>query len=147
MFRYEVWLFIAAGACLIAALLHIGIILGGPDWYRFFGAGEGMAQLAERGDIKATLITLGIVGVLSLFALYAMSGAGFVSPLPLLKLGLIVISGVFLMRGVAGMILPFVPQHPAIPQNSVTFWIVSSVICLLIASSFIIGLLKGWKEL
>ena len=23
-----------------ASLLHIGCIIGGPDWYRFFGAGE-----------------------------------------------------------------------------------------------------------
>jgi hypothetical protein len=27
----------------IAALLHAAVIAGGPDWYRFFGAGEEMA--------------------------------------------------------------------------------------------------------
>jgi hypothetical protein len=32
-----------------AALLHIAVIVGGAEWYRFFGAGEGMARLAERG--------------------------------------------------------------------------------------------------
>ncbi len=41
-------------------MLHLEIIIGGPDWYRFFGAGEGMAQMAEKGiaysDIAATSI-------------------------------------------------------------------------------------------
>ena len=32
-----------------ASLLHLAVIAGGPAWYRFFGAGEGMAQMAERG--------------------------------------------------------------------------------------------------
>ncbi len=30
----------------VAALLHISCIFGGPEWYRFFGAGERMATLA-----------------------------------------------------------------------------------------------------
>jgi hypothetical protein len=29
---------------LVAALLHIAIIVGGPAWYRFFGAGEALAN-------------------------------------------------------------------------------------------------------
>jgi hypothetical protein len=43
-------LLIASGWMSVAAsLLHIGCIIGGPDWYRFFGAGEQMAKMAERG--------------------------------------------------------------------------------------------------
>ena len=35
-----------AGGLLSAAasLLHVACIFGGPAWYRFFGAGEGVAQ-------------------------------------------------------------------------------------------------------
>lgn len=33
----------------IAALLHLGCIMFSPAWYRFCGAGEGMAQLAAAG--------------------------------------------------------------------------------------------------
>ena len=43
------WLITGGVLSALAALLHIGVIAGGPDWYRFFGAGEGMAILAETG--------------------------------------------------------------------------------------------------
>ena len=44
------WLLIGGGLSVVAALLHIACIFGGPDWYRFLGAGEGMARAAARGD-------------------------------------------------------------------------------------------------
>src|SRR3546814_5357018 len=52
------WLIIGGWLSVAAALLHIACIFGGPDWYRFFGAGEGMARAAARGDLRPTLITL-----------------------------------------------------------------------------------------
>ncbi len=36
----------------IAAILHMGCILFGALWYRFFGPGEQMAVLAEQESIK-----------------------------------------------------------------------------------------------
>ncbi len=70
-------LFLLAGGLLtgVAALLHVAIILGGPDWYRFFGAGEGMARLAARGSIYPTILTAGIAAILGVWMLYALSGA------------------------------------------------------------------------
>ena len=120
---------IAASLSFIAALLHVTIVFGGPDWYRFFGAGETMARLAESGSIQPTVITFSIAVILSVWGLYALSGAGVVFKMPLLKLALCLITAVFLLRGVAGLILPFVTNHPTIAPNSVTFWLVSSVIC------------------
>ena len=45
--------FLIAGGVLsaLASLLHIAVIAGGPAWYRFFGAGEGMARMAERDAV------------------------------------------------------------------------------------------------
>lgn len=43
-------LVIAGSMSFISSLLHIAIILGGPDWYRFFGAGEQMAKMTESGS-------------------------------------------------------------------------------------------------
>lgn len=54
-----------------AALLHIAVIFGGAEWYRFVGAGEGMAQLAARGSLTPHLITFGIVVGLAISAAYA----------------------------------------------------------------------------
>ncbi|HEX8660509.1 MAG TPA: hypothetical protein VF686_01490, partial [Brevundimonas sp.] len=55
----------------LASLLHIACIFAGPDWYRFFGAGEEMATMAARGSIIPTLLTLGIATVLAIWAAYA----------------------------------------------------------------------------
>jgi hypothetical protein len=50
----------------IAALMHIAIIIGGPDWYRFL-AGEGMARAAAQGRMMPTLITHGIAMMLAIW--------------------------------------------------------------------------------
>ena len=51
-----------------------------------------MALLAERGSIQPTLITSGIVLVLSIWSIYAFSAAGVIVRLPLLRLALILIT-------------------------------------------------------
>lgn len=47
------WLIAAGTLDALAALLHVACIFGGPAWYRFLGAGERMAGMAERGDFRA----------------------------------------------------------------------------------------------
>ncbi|CAA9321878.1 MAG: hypothetical protein AVDCRST_MAG89-1678, partial [uncultured Gemmatimonadetes bacterium] len=95
-----------------AALLHVGIILGGPDWYRFFGAGEQMARLAARGSIYPTIVTAGIAVILGVWALYAFSGAGIIRRLPLLRLALALIAAVFLARGILGVPIVMLVDDP-----------------------------------
>ena len=111
--------FLIAGGILsaLASLLHIVVIAGGPAWYRFFGAGEAMATMAEQGSMTPTLLTLGIAAMLAIWAAYAFSGAGLLPRLPLLRTGLVVISTIYLVRGLVlipalvinrGDVLPFV---------------------------------------
>jgi len=126
----------------IAALAHLGCIVFGGDWYRFFGAGEQMAKMAEDGHWYPTVVTLMIVLILSIWSLYALSGAKVIFRLPLLRLGLIVISAVFIIRGVA-----FVAIMPMFPENSLMFWIVSSAICLAIGTLYAIGTFQSWPQL
>ncbi|MEE4536927.1 MAG: hypothetical protein V2J51_00350 [Erythrobacter sp.] len=54
------WLMAGAALSLVAALLHIGVVIGGPHWYRFFGAPEQYAVAASRGSIIPALVTSGI---------------------------------------------------------------------------------------
>lgn len=70
------FLIAASALSFIASLLHVACIFGGPDWYRFFGAGEQMAQLAEQGSTYPTYVTLAIAVIIALWGLYALSGAG-----------------------------------------------------------------------
>ena len=137
--------YLLAGAALsaIAAVLHLGCIYFGPTWYRFFGAGERMAQLSAAGHITPTLITLGIAAVLTTWSLYALSGAGVIPRLPLIRSGLSVIAGVYLLRGLAGFVLAAVAPG----ERSVGFWVWSSLICLVIGALYFVGTRQAWSQL
>lgn len=127
---------------LIAAALHLACIIGGPDWYRFFGAGEGMARAAEQGSWTPALVTMGIAVVLMIWAAYAFSGAGWLPRLPLLRTGLFVISAIYLLRA-----LVFVPLHMWRPQHSDSFAIWSSAIVLVYGLAYAIGTARAWPAL
>ena len=137
-------LLIAGALNLLAALVHIAVVLGGPSWYRFFGAGEAMAVMAEKGLLKPGIITLGIAFVLIIWAIYAFSGAGFLPALPFTRVVLSLISAIYLIRGLVGMVAPFISNHPQIKQNSKSFWVWSSIICLVIGAFHLVGVVAIW---
>lgn len=143
----KTYLKIAATLSFVAALAHIAIIIGGADWYRFFGAGEAMAQLAESGSLQPAITTFLIALVLFIWGLYALSGAELIRRLPLLKPALTLISAIYCVRGVAGLILPFISSHPAIIANSVTFWLISSIICCVYGAFYFLGIRARWRSL
>ncbi|MDX1475638.1 MAG: hypothetical protein R3309_15805 [Reinekea sp.] len=131
-----------AGACsLLAALLHVGVMIKGSRWYRLFGAGERMATLAEQGSPRPTLITSGIALVLTIWAFYAWSAAQWLPALPFTLPVLWLITTIYLSRGTLGFVAMFFSQHPTIAQNSPAFWLWSSVVCLLIGLIHLVGLL------
>jgi hypothetical protein len=134
------FLLLGAICSALASLAHLGCIVFGGDWYRFFGAGEQMAQLAEQGHWYPTVVTLVISSIIAIWALYALSGAGVIFKLPLLRLGLCVISGIYVIRGLSFFVL--MPYF----SNSITFWIVSSSICLFIGLMYSIGTYQTWNK-
>lgn len=136
--------FLLAGAALstVAALLHLGCIVFGASWYRALGAGEAMAQLAAAGHPRPTLFALFIASVLLLWACYALSGAGAIRRLPLLKPALCAITAIYLLRG-----LGFVLLKPYFPGNSLSFWLISSAICLGLGLVHLVGLKQRWHRL
>lgn len=136
--------YLVVAGCLsaVAALMHIGCIAFGAPWYRFFGAGEQMAVMAEQGMIKPTIITSFIVVVLSIWSLYAFSAAGVIGRLPFIRLALIVITAIYLVRGIAGF---YFVANPI--GRSPKFWIWSSLICLSIGLLHMIGLKQQWTSL
>ncbi|TPW06664.1 MAG: hypothetical protein FD125_137 [bacterium] len=125
-----------------ASLLHIGCIIGGPDWYRFFGAGEAMATMAEQGSMTPTLLTLGIAAILAIWAAYAFSGAGLLPRLPLLRTGLVVITVIYLLRGLA-----LIPALVINGANVMPFILWSSLIVLVYGLTYAIGTWTAWPHL
>jgi hypothetical protein len=65
-----------------AALLHLMVIAGGPDWYRFFGAGRRWRARPSKAPFVPPLVTFGIAVILGVWAAYAFSGAGLIRRLP-----------------------------------------------------------------
>lgn len=131
-----------------ASLLHVAIIAGGPDWYRFFGAGERMARLAARGSPLPAAITAGIAAVLAVWALYALSGAGVIRPLPLLRPALALIAAIYLGRGILGVPVVLFADDPYTNQlkAKMTFMVVTSAVCIGLGLCYAVGAAQAWKR-
>ena len=138
----SIWLLVGGWLSAVAALFHIACIFGGPDWYRFFGAGEGMARAAARGEWQPVLVTLIVAAVLLIWAAYAFSGAGSLPRLPLLRTGLVVITAIYLLRA-----LIFVPLNMVRSTHSSEFALWSSLIVLVYGAVYAIGTVKAWPHL
>jgi hypothetical protein len=137
------WLIAAGSASAAAALLHLACIVGGADWYRFFGAGEPLARMAERGAWTPHLLTLAIAAILAGWSAYAFSAAGLIAPLPLLRTALVAITAVYLLRGCA----LFAPAAMSRPDLSAAFLFWSSAVVLAIGVIHLIGLVLAWPRL
>jgi len=135
---------LAVGALLsaVAALLHLGIIVGGPAWYRFFGAGERFARAAAEGRWYPTVVTLCIAAVLLIWSAYALAGAGVIAGLPYVKAALAAITTVYLVRGLA-----FAPLVLAKGRALTPFVVWSSLICFGYGVVHLVGLVQRWPAL
>ncbi|MEM7690732.1 MAG: hypothetical protein AAF291_17090 [Pseudomonadota bacterium] len=136
------WLALGAALSLLAALLHVAVIAGGPDWYRFFGAPESYAVAAARGSIVPALVTCAIASVLAVWAAFAASGAGLIIRLPLLRTALVAITAIYLARGL--LIIPVVLTVPY-PEGAFDYW--SSAIVLVYGLAYALGTWLAWPNL
>ena len=125
-----------------AAIAHIACVVLGAPAYRLMGAGERMARAVEAGKLRPRFVTLVISGVLLVWAAYALGGAGVISLLPFSFLALPGICAVYLGRAIAFPLL-----KPVFPENSKTFWLVSSSMCLIIGVVHLYGVLSVWHML
>jgi hypothetical protein len=136
------WLLAAGALSAAASVAHLGCILGGPAWYRFFGAGEAMARAAERGSPRPALVTLVVAIGLAIWAAYAFSGAGIVPRAPVLRPVLVLITAIYLLRAAA---LPVMLKTMA--DRGVPFLVWSSLIVLVIGLVHAVGVWMGWAAL
>ncbi|MDQ3077537.1 MAG: hypothetical protein M3Q83_01700 [Pseudomonadota bacterium] len=135
------WLIVGGWLSFAASLLHIGCIVGGPDWYRFFGAGEAMAGAAERGETYPALVTFAIAVILAIWAAYAFAGAGLIRRLPLMRTALVAITAIYLLRGAA-----LIPALTVAGMGG-SFNIWSSVIVLGYGLAYAVGTWRAWPFL
>ena len=98
--------------------------------------------MAEAGHWYPNFIAFVIGVMLSVWAVYALSGAGLLMQLPFVRLVLSAITGIYLLRALAFPLL-----KPAFPGNSDMFWLVTSGICLVIGLIHLVGLRQVWNQL
>ena len=139
------WLILGGILSIAIAILHIAIIFGGAPAYRYFGAGEEMAQMASSGSVLPALITLLIAVIFAIWGLYAFSGAGVIRHLPLLRIGLVVIASIYTLRGLG--IIPQVVWMINSPKSVSSQDIVFSLVSLLVGVIYFTGILSSWKLL
>lgn len=127
------------------ALLHLVVIFVGARAYRYFGAGEEMARLAEQRSPMPGLVTAGLTVLFAVWAAYAFSGAGLLRQLPLLKTGLIVIGSIYTLRGLAlgPEVVWFYSGHRAVPPRELLF----SAVSLLTGLAYLVGTRQAWGHL
>jgi len=124
------------------AALHVAIIFVGPSAYRYFGAGERMARLAERGSSEPTSITAVLVLLFASWAAYAFSGAGLIRPLPRLQTLLLLIGLLYAGRGLAVFpqaYLRLSGGEAAVPFRHLAF----SLASLVIGMTYLVGTFRA----
>lgn len=130
----------------LVALLHVAIVLVGPRAYRYFGAGERMAQLAEKGFPGPALLTLALTMVFAMWSAYAFSGAGLLRRLPLLRPALVAIGSIYTVRGLIlgpQLIWFFTGDRDAVPLRHIVF----SAVSLVTGLAYLIGAKAVWAQL
>ena len=129
----------------LGGLLHIAIIVGGPDWYLASGAGENMATLAKSDSMYPAFVGSILVCIFFGWSLYALSGAGVIRRLPFLKLFLILIAGLCIVRGLYGFFIPLLFNTPYVINLGVWFWITSSMVWSVIGLFYAAGIRSRWS--
>ncbi len=128
------------------AFFHVLIVIIGVPAYRFFsGIGAELADLVKAGSVLPALITLLIALVFVIFGCYALSGAGVIRRLPLLRTGLISIGGIYLLRGL--MNIPFWLTLTSSTFPSVTSGLIFDAISLTIGLLYVCGTAMNWRNL
>jgi hypothetical protein len=137
------WLMAAAALCFAIALLHAAMIFMGPDAYAYFGAPQlGRAEAA--GLAYPDQMTAALVLIFAVFGAYALSGAGRVRRLPLLRVALAAIGAVFTLRGLALFVEigQMVAGAEIAPRMAVF-----SLVSLITGVTFLAGTLPRWRTL
>lgn len=145
MNRAQKFLLFGGTASFALGLLHVACLFTGEATARFFTAPRFVLRLIQQHSPLIIPVVLVIVAILGAFGLIAWSGAGRVRRLPLLRTGLVAVSGIYLLRGLA--IIPLIvvaPQHPGrVPWQAFLF----CVVALGLGVVHLLGTLGRWPAL
>ena len=137
----KLWLKVAAGFSFFMAICQTVISIF-PAAAAYFQAPPGLLE----NRLKLFLIGEGAALILVIFGLYALSGAGSIPHMPLLRLGLIGISSLFLLRGLF-FILPVLSLLGVIEGEILIQGVVSHLVFLAAGIAYAVGTVLNWREI
>ena len=137
----KVWLKVAAGLSFFMAICQTVISLS-PAAAAYFEAPP--ALLEDRWQLF--LFGEGAALIFAVFGLYALSGAGRMPRLPLLRLGLTGISSLFLLRGLF-FILTVLALLGILKGEILVQGVVSDLVFLAAGITFALGTILNWREM
>jgi len=127
---------LAGLANILIAIAHIICLLWADRMFELGGVAPQMQQLAEINSVLPYMVTIAVAVVFFVFGLYAFSAAGFIRPLPFLKLIVILITAIYILRGIGGLIM----------DNDSFLSVLYSVVALVIGILFLIGTESKWRK-
>lgn len=135
--RYKkgaVALMLAAAIAMFTAVSHLSCIVLGPSCYKAQMAPPEIVQSAIDGTWLAPVGTSMVAALFVLCGLYALSAAGRIRRLPLLKLGVYSIAGLCVVRGIATL-----PLSLMFPEMVSAFSIVAGAVWFITGLLFVFG--------
>jgi hypothetical protein len=137
----KLWLKVAAGSSFFMAICQTVISLS-PAAAAYFQAPPPLLENRWRLFLVGEAAAL----ILVIFGLYALSGAGSIRRLPLLRLGLIGISSLFLLRGLffilSVLVILGILEGEILIQGEV-----SNLVFLAAGIAYAIGTVANWRDM
>ena len=137
----KLWLKVAAGLSFFMAICQTVISLS-PSAAAYFQAPPPLLE----NRLQLILIGEGAALILVVFGLYALSGAGSIRHLPLLRLGLTGISSLFLLRGLF-FILTVLVLLGILKGDILVQGVVSDLVFLAAGITFAVGTVLNWRAM
>lgn len=125
---------------LLITIAHLIGLIWAEQMFEITGIGKEMSELSQTHSSLPYLVTVFVSIMFVIFGLYGLSADNKFRKLPFLKLGIFVIAGIYIFRGI-GEIVYNMTKQIEIPFIETIY----SVIALIIGLLFLIGGLKKWK--
>jgi hypothetical protein len=137
----KIWLIGAAGFSIFMAICQT-VISVSPAAAAYFQAPPGLLE----NRVQLFVVGEGAALILVIFGLYALSGVGSIPRLPLLRLGLIGISSLFLLRGL--LFIPSVLIILGILEGEILIQgLISSLVFLAAGIVYALGTVLNWRAM
>jgi hypothetical protein len=125
---------------ILIAVGHVVGLIWAKQMFEITGIGKEMNELAQTHSSLPYLLTIFVSIMFVIFGLYGLSADNKFGKLPFLKLGVFVIAGIYIFRGIGELIFDITKQE-ASPLAETTY----SIIALAIGLLYLIGGIKKWK--